>query len=358
MKMKKKHVLFALMGVGILVAVLVAAWPHPKPEILYQVVFLPTLGLSAGPQAINERGQVAGIAEVTQSQWHLFLWDREGGMKDLGPCADARHFHRALLNNAGQIAGTAADPNGSPYAFLQDPNGTRYRLPTRAGEQIHVCGLNRRGQVVGYSEPTRGARRAFLWDRIAGMRDLALPGTIESVAAGINDAGQVVGYASLNRTNQWRAFLWDPNAGLRDLGPSAFGPHRKCYINNQGFVLGQFDSAQDDVCVSTWSPGKGAQRLPRPQGTLVQPEGLNDADRFVVITDRRRLEIRQLAFLHHIDSYLCDPDGHVTDLATCLDLPDVYEFFATGLNSQGQITGQLRVNPYANSQAVVLTPIR
>jgi probable HAF family extracellular repeat protein len=356
--MKRKHILLALMGIGILVAVLLAAWPRPKPEVLYEVVFLPALGLSAGPQAINDQGQVAGIAEVTQSQWHLFLWDREGGMKDLGPCADARHLHRVLLNNAGQIAGTGADPNGSPYAFLQDPNGTRHRLPTRAGEHVHVCGLNRWGQVVGYHEPTRGPRRAFLWDRTKGMQSLALAGTIESVAAGINDAGQVVGYASLNRTNQWQAFLWNPNGDLRDLGPSAFGPDRKCYINNQGFVIGKFGSAEDDVCVSTWTGGKGAQRLSRPRETLVQPEGLNDAGRFLVITDRKRLEIRQLARLHHIDSYLCDPDGHVTDLATCLDLPDVYEFFATDINSRGQITGQLRVSAYANPQGVVLTPIK
>lgn len=356
--MRRTRVLFVLIGVGILAAVMVATWPHGKPEVLYKVVFLPALGLSAGPQAINDQGQVAGIAEVTQGQWHLFLWDREGGMKDLGPCADARQFHRVLLNNAGQIAGMAVDPNGSPYAFLQDPNGTRYRLPTRAGEQVHVCGLNRRGQVVGYSEPTRGPRWAFLWDRTNGMQRLALAGTIESLAAGINDAGQVVGYASLQRTNQWQAFLWDPTAGLRDLGPSAFGPHRKCYINNQGFVLGQFGSAKDDACVSIWSPGQGAQRLSRPQGTLVQPEGLNDAGRFVVITDRERFELRQLASLHHIDSYLGDPYGHVMDLTICLDLPDVYEFFATGINNQGQITGQLRLSAYTNPQAVVLIPVK
>ncbi len=51
--MKKKHVLFALISVGILVVVLLAAWPRPKPEVLYEVGTLrgSTLNsLPAGPQ--------------------------------------------------------------------------------------------------------------------------------------------------------------------------------------------------------------------------------------------------------------------------------------------------------------------
>jgi probable HAF family extracellular repeat protein len=356
--MKKKHILFALMGVGILAVVLLVTRPGPKPEVLYEVMFLPALGLSASPQAINDQGQVAGIAEVTPRQWHLFLWDDKGGMKDLGPCADARRFNRVLLNNAGQIAGTAVDPNGSPYAFLQDPNGTQHRLPTRAGEKVYISGLNRRGQVVGFSEPARGPRRAFLWDKTTGMRDLALPGTIEGVAVGINDAGQVVGYASLQRTNQWRAFLWDPNAGLRELGPSGFGPIHTCHINNPGFVVGQFGSSENQTRLSTWTPGKGVQRVRSPGGKLVQTAGLNDGNRFLVLAVRNRLRVGGPVILEHHDSYLCDPNGRVTELASCLDLPEVYEFLATGINSQGQIVGLLRVDKYANPQAVILVPIR
>ena len=107
-----------------------------------------------------------------------------------------------------------------------------------------------------------------------------------------------------------------------------------------------------------WTAGTGAQRLHAPRGTWVQTAGLNDDNRFLVCTERPRFALRAFASVLHLNSYLCDPNGHVTDLASSLDLPDVYEFFATGINNQGQIIGLLRSDRYANPQGVVLVPIK
>ncbi len=56
--MKRKHIVLAVAGV--LAAVLLAAWPRPEPEVLYEVVFLPTFARYVGPHTINDQGQITG----------------------------------------------------------------------------------------------------------------------------------------------------------------------------------------------------------------------------------------------------------------------------------------------------------
>jgi len=357
--MRRRRIWLALAGAGILAAILLVVWLCSRPEVLYDVAILPTLGGSCPyPRAINDQGQVVGIVPTAPKQWHLFLWDKETGMRDLGPCADLAHFDSVLINDAGQIAATGVDPNGSIQAFLQDPNGIRHVLRAPGGEWVHIRGLNNQGQVVGYSGLERGPRRAFLWDKAGGMRNLAPPGTIESLATGVNDAGRVVGFLSLNRTNQWHAFLYDPNTGPRDFGLSPFGPMCSCQINNQDFVVGQFGAAEDETCLSAWTLKEGTQRLNSLGGKLAHAGGRNQANRFLVCIDRPKFEMRSLSFRPHVYSYLFDPDGHFTDLGGHLGRADALEFHATGINSQGQITGLLKLEGHCDSQGVVLSPIK
>ncbi len=63
---------------------------------LYKVTVLPA---STWLMAINDRGQVAGVAGTTRKP-HLFLWDRDNGLKDVGPI----YLDNLDINNAGQIA--------------------------------------------------------------------------------------------------------------------------------------------------------------------------------------------------------------------------------------------------------------
>jgi len=144
--MKRKRVIALGICAGLLGAAWLAGLLRPKPEVLYQVTFLPMLNGALGiPRAINDNGQVVGVAEATRGQWHMFLWDGEEGSRDLGPCADPQRFESMRINDAGQIAGTAVDPNGTARAFLQDPNGARFILRGPDDAQVHIQGLNRRG---------------------------------------------------------------------------------------------------------------------------------------------------------------------------------------------------------------------
>ncbi len=74
--------MFGLTGAGISAAALLVALRPSRPEVLYKVTFLPTLGgIPVVPHAIKDRGQVVGAAEVTLGQWHMVLWDKDKGLQ-------------------------------------------------------------------------------------------------------------------------------------------------------------------------------------------------------------------------------------------------------------------------------------
>lgn len=352
--MKRKRVLLVVVCASLAVAVLLVVLLRPRPEVLYEVTFLPEFnGASLGPRAINDRGQVVGVCKMAANEWHMFVWDEDGGVRDLGPCADAGRYEGMQINNAGQVAGVSVDPNGSARAFLRDPNGVRHTLRAPGGERVSVYGLNSRGQVVGCHHAERGPRQAFVWDKDAGMRSLGGPGMLESLARGVNDAGQAVGFFSLDRSNQWYAVLWDPNAGMRSLGLAQFGPTSTCQINNRGFVVGQFGSADDRTCVSTWTSGKGARRFDS-QGASMSVVGVDDGGRFVA---RAEWTGPKILGGGTSASFLWDPDDGLREIHRHLGRGDVVGFVAVDMNNKGQIAGLLRLRKQADAVGVVLKPV-
>ncbi|MFC1760618.1 hypothetical protein ACFL6U_00885 [Planctomycetota bacterium] len=360
--MRRNRTLLVSMVSIILVVLLTVLLLRPEPKALYTVTFLPSLGggrSSLIPQSINDDGRVVGVTEISANQWHMFIWDANGGIRDLGPCVYRRpHDDPVRINNTGHIVGTTVDPNGNKLTFLMDPNGVKHIVHAPNGERVHVNALNQSGQVVGYLNPEQGARVAFVWDQINGMQDLAPPNAIESLACGINDAGQVVGFLSTQRNNKWYAFLWDPDTGMQNLGIARFGPTDTCHINNQGWVVGRFGSADNDTTVSVWTRERGVQTAPALRGTFARVVGLNDTNYFIVCMDRNALKIRQSTIVPDKVSFLCDPNGVIRDLAGCLDCNDVAQFMATGMNNRGQIIGLLQTKKQPDALGVILEPVK
>ena len=356
--MKRKRVLLVVLCVGVAMAAVLVVLLRPKPAVLYEVTFLPEFnGASLRPRAINDHGQVVGVCKLAGNEWHIFGWDADGGVRDLGPCADAGRYECVQINDAGQIAGVGVDPNGSTRAFLRDPNGVQHILRAPRGERVSVYGLNNRGQVVGCYHAERGPRQAFVWDKDVGMRSLGGPSVIESLARSINDAGQAVGFLSLDRTNQWYAVLWDPNAGMRSLGLAQFGPTSTCHINNAGFVVGQFGSADDRTCVSTWTSREGA-RLFDSQGASMYVAAVDDSGRFVARAEWTGSKILGGGSGGTSTSFLWDPNDGWREIHRHLGRGDVVEFVAVDMNNKGQIAGLLRLRSQADAVGVVLEPVK
>jgi len=186
----KRRRFIAIIGSVVLLLLTLAFFLAPRNAGLYRATILPSLGGNLTvATALNDRGQVVGYSEAADGACHLFLWDREGGIRDLGPAIRTLFY----INDAGQIAGTTRDRNGNELAFIWDRACGVRMLGTLGGAESVVRGLNNRGQAVGWSRTAAGLKHAFVWGETTGMRDLGTPEGDGGEARAINDNGQIVG---------------------------------------------------------------------------------------------------------------------------------------------------------------------
>jgi probable HAF family extracellular repeat protein len=236
------------------------------------------LGTLGGPDSVaffvNERGQVAGTSDVDYASnvvtggptVHPFLW-RNGRMIDLVAHAPAGMFGGTYgsitgLNDRGQVAGIMNLTGDLTWrSFLWD-EGEITDLGTLGGVITAAEGLNSAGHVVGRSDVTaiceacppgdkKQLHHPFLW-KDGVMVDLGvLPGDTAATAYSVNAQDQVVGQAALCtkvRSSDgcdslvYHAFLWENGslAGLQSLlvPGSNVSLNNAININDRGEIVG------------------------------------------------------------------------------------------------------------------------
>lgn len=235
-------------------------------------------GSSSFSQAINNRGQVTGLAlsgipdpfsfyyqflyclpfqicPPNATETRAFVWDEEDGMQDIGTLGGPDAFP-SLINQRGQVAGfsytsSTPDPNvGLPpyHPFLWEKGKGMKDLGSLGGTvTASVNGLNERGEVVGGSLlPGDQLNHPFLWDG-EKLIDLVTPPFAQFLggeATWINEAGEVVGLAGIPIScaglspQLARAFLWR-NGVMTDLGMIAGTPNNQAvFINLKTQIVG------------------------------------------------------------------------------------------------------------------------
>jgi probable HAF family extracellular repeat protein len=234
-------------------------------------------GYNSVAQAVNSRGQVVGLATngtpdpfsifygilgfSTGTQSRAFLWDKQSGMQDLGTLGGPDAW-AALINDRGQVAGIADTsftpnqnngPSCAPNTPTQEPFFWEKDWMIDMGTFGGTCGianaLNGRGQAAGQSYLADNlTAHAFLWDKTENpqMRDLGTLGGANAGALWLNDAGAVVGYADLPAIPPGCAgvlcvhhgFLWKHGV-MTDLGSIGTDPcSRALSINSKGQIVG------------------------------------------------------------------------------------------------------------------------
>jgi probable HAF family extracellular repeat protein len=165
---------------------------------------------SGAATSINEKGEAVGISGICDqavgryTAKHAVLWDKKGGVTDLGNLGAQWWNTPTSINQRGDIVGFAGDP-----AYPD-------------GDYLH----------------------AFIWTKKDGIKPLgALPGHVHSEAYGINERDQVVGVSCDANFVDCRAFIWD-NGIMKDLNslkPSNYTNRLEQAkdINDRGEITGR-----------------------------------------------------------------------------------------------------------------------
>jgi len=216
------------------------------------------LNSSTGNRSVNDRGDVAGVAETRiqdptglpdAPQFHAVLWRGAGTGHvraiDLGTLGGDPDSSATGVNNRGQVTGvsisngaTFTGETGRAFTWRQ---GHMTELPRLGGDFSGTGAINNRGDIVGASTlPGNQTTHATLWTR-GRIIDLGtLPGDRFSEAADINDRGVIVGLSCGDAG--CRAVRWD-SRGLTDLN-AAIAPAQQWElftaqaVNSRGQITG------------------------------------------------------------------------------------------------------------------------
>jgi probable HAF family extracellular repeat protein len=160
--------------------------------------------------AINNRGQVVGVAVVKTVGTRAVLWE-DGTMKVLGTLAGTPGATSTAtgINERGQIVGRSTSSSGLEHAFLYE-NGKFTDLgPLSELGLSSAAAIARNGLVAGDATDDADSRRAVLWrkGKITNLGALDPFGT--SFATAVNSKGHVAGAATAGGEDaDIHAILW------------------------------------------------------------------------------------------------------------------------------------------------------
>ena len=236
---------------------------------LWEGVSLRDLGTLGGndaqAEAINERGEVAGLSytntEINETTGlptvHPFVW-RNGTMQDLGSLGGTLAMPGSFnfgpfgkfFNEGGDVAGTSYLPGDEDYHAFVWTNGRMIDLGTLGGNLSEAFSINNAGKVVGLARTTNMPRsyHPFLWEN-GQMIDLSVAApcsrggalTINSrgeIAGGFGGCGPDPGDRTFNR-----GFLWQKGKPIVDVNTlitpgSEIWVDEISFINDTGMMVG------------------------------------------------------------------------------------------------------------------------
>jgi len=308
---------------------------------LYRVTVLPSLGGNATiPRAINDRGEIVGVAQDPNGDYHLVLWNQARKLRDLGTLEPGRGW-QVDINNRGQIAVYKANPRYRPSAFLRDPNGTTHGLDPSDTTVFYGGPLNNQGQVAGKLKAADGSVRLALWDPGQGVTDSDAIVTQKLHILSINDKGQILG-RDQKPGGMLQTFLWDPNDGVTAVDMT------NCDLNNHSCIVGWRDSHHDGNCMVSWQKDTGYTKLFEGQKGRFSRVMVNDAGQ--ILCDVEMDSPGDTCILWDCDKGRIVLDGQLSQNAKG-------ELRPMGLNDRGSIIAAVLSDDKKRFQAIVMEPI-
>jgi probable HAF family extracellular repeat protein len=211
---------------------------------------LGTFGGSASrANAINNEGQVVGVAYFSNGDSKCFLW-RAGFTPLLFTLnSQTTKCEATAISPDGVIAGSMVPPDSAPWsrAFLRSPSGSiRVLEPLKGDEESFATGVFKENTVGNSYSDTNDISRAAKWDSNGTIIDL-LGSASSSFATATNSRGQIVGYGPGPQPWVWYqgSITYLPKWTVDASVPWA--------INDSGFVTGSGYNPYPNLCAAMWS---------------------------------------------------------------------------------------------------------
>jgi len=270
------------------------------------ITALPTLGGANGQaSAINDRGQVVGIAQTDKTDptcqtpvLKPTVW--EGGQARALPTASFRDgivggaSGPAGNNNHGQVVGIITTCDFSSTRTVLWDRHKVIDMGTIGGLVFAPIAINNKEQATGTYTTTAGINRAFLWEDGVATDLGTLPGDNFAEGGAINDKGQIVGQSC--SATSCTVFLWKHDV-MTDLnavvpGDSSLYPFAATGINSRGQIVGWAvqkstgllraflatpcgeDESDDEGCQKGAESVSAAQPSRSERPTVILPENL------------------------------------------------------------------------------------
>jgi probable HAF family extracellular repeat protein len=197
------------------------------------------------------------IAPYQVIRYQAALWEPNGYVRELAQLPGDTVSFAFGVNDEGEVVGVSGlcsnvslPPNSTPsgpHAVLWEKDGGVTNLGGLPGAVNNLAGgINNHGEVVGTSTLSDGTVHSWQWTRKTGMKDIgSLPGAVVTVTpccGSINDSGEAVGFSVDGTTGNLRAFVWQKGV-MTDLN-SLVPPNSPLYllmaqvINSRGEIAG------------------------------------------------------------------------------------------------------------------------
>lgn len=301
----------------------------------YLVTDLGSLGgPSSQAHAINNAGNVAGVADLMTGSFHAVLLSNNV-LTDLGTLGGTNSAAYSLSESNHVVGWSSLLDREAPRAFLfsQGAMTDLGALLTDSTQSV-ARGVNRLGSVVGEYQTARGQTRPFVYAN--GMIPLGFNG----VANCINDSGQIGGY----EIREGKVGFIISGAERQEVGTLGSNDTEVVHINTNGLAVGRSLTLQG-VYHAFGFEGGAIHGLGTLGGSSSEAFGVNSAGHIVGRAQDKQGQWR--AFLYR--------KGSMFDLNEFLPPESGWRLAAArGINDSGQIvgTGELQ----GRERGFLLTP--